>query len=117
MIDTLKQTFFEEGIPFTWVMENQETKRVYEKNDGTAKLCTCDSSKGLDFQAVFIVNANNLPFSLEEYKDREAALMYIGMTRAIEYLMISYSGESQYTKYFDQLLEQRTESGKVSINE
>lgn len=71
------------------------------------KLSTFDSSKGLDFQAVFIVNADNTPFALEEDKNREAALMYIGMTRAIEYLMISYSGDSEYTTYFDNLLEEK----------
>lgn len=107
IVDTLKKAFEEQGIPYTWVTENQDSKRLYQKDDGTVKLSTFDSSKGLDFQAVFIVNADNTPFALEEDKNREAALMYIGMTRAIEYLMISYSGESEYTRYFEKVLEAR----------
>ncbi|RSL30543.1 nuclease [Salibacterium salarium] len=97
----------EADIPFQWITENAESKRSYEKEDGKAKISTIDSSKGLDFQAVFIVNIDNMPFALEEDKTREAALLYIGMTRAIEYLMISYSDESEYTKYFDEVVEQR----------
>ncbi|NGP46763.1 AAA family ATPase [Bacillaceae bacterium SIJ1] len=118
VIDTLKNTFKKYEIPYTWVTESQESKRIYQKNDGTLKICTFDSSKGLDFQAVFIVNADNTPFALEKDKSREAARMYIGMTRAIEYLMISYSGDSEYTAYFDHILERRRmaeeEQGLVS---
>ncbi|TKD72219.1 3'-5' exonuclease [Pseudalkalibacillus hwajinpoensis] len=115
IVDTLKRAFEEQGIPVTWVTENQESKRVYQKDDGTVKLSTFDSSKGLDFQAVFIVNADNMPFALEEDKNREAALMYIGMTRAIEYLMISYSGESEYTKYFEKLLEEKEKRTRLEV--
>lgn len=114
IVETLKKVFDEQSIPYTWVTENQESKRLYQKDDGTVKLSTFDSSKGLDFQAVFIVNADNMPFALEEDKNREAALMYIGMTRAIEYLMISYSGESEYTKYFEKLLTEKKRGRKVS---
>ena len=67
------------------------------------KISTIDSSKGLDFQAVIIVNIDNMPFALEDDKEREASLLYIGMTRAKEYLCLSYSGESEYTKYFDEI--------------
>lgn len=107
IVNTLKSTLKQHQIPYTWVTESQESKRTYRKNDGSVKISTFDSSKGLDFQAVFIVNADNTPFALEEDKNREAALMYIGMTRAIEHLMISYSGESAYTTYFDHILETR----------
>jgi len=112
VIGTLQQIFKDMDIPFTWITENQESKRVYKKEDGTAKISTIDSSKGMDFQAVFMVNADNMPFALEEDENREVALMYIGMTRAIEYLTISYAGESKFTKYFDEVLEKRKDSGE-----
>ena len=44
-----------------------------------------------------------MPFELEKDKDREVSLMYIGMTRAKEYLCISYSGISEFTSYFDEM--------------
>ncbi|KGX91717.1 3'-5' exonuclease [Pontibacillus marinus] len=112
VIGTIKRIFEEMDIPFTWITENQETKRLYKKEDGTAKISTIDSSKGMDFQAVFMVNADNMPFALEEDENREVALMYIGMTRAIEYLTISYSGESKFTEYFDEVVEKRKQIGE-----
>ena len=65
--------------------------------------------KDLDFQAVFIVNVDSMPFPLEDDKEREVSLLYIGMTRAKEYLCLSYSGESKFTRYLDEVLEERKE--------
>ncbi|WP_153730441.1 3'-5' exonuclease [Sporosarcina obsidiansis] len=106
-IAILKQSLEEEGIHHYWIAENSESKRNFQKEQETVKISTIESSKGLDFQAVFIVNANNIPFALEEDIEREASLLYIGMTRAKEYLCISYSGDSVFTKYFDEILEER----------
>jgi hypothetical protein len=36
--------------------------------------------------------------------------LYIGMTRAKEYLCLSYSGESEFTQYLDQIRVERIES-------
>ncbi|WP_261177963.1 3'-5' exonuclease [Anaerobacillus sp. CMMVII] len=66
-----------------------------------------DSSKGLDFQAVFVVNLDNMPFPLEENKEREVSLLYIAMTRANEYLCVSYTGASEFTAYFEKIKEDR----------
>ncbi len=93
--------------------ESSETKHQYEKDDGKVKISTIDSSKGLDFQAVFIVNVDNMPFPLEEDKEREASLLYIAMTRAQNYLTVSYSNELEFTDYFDRVLEEREETKKV----
>ncbi|KGX90212.1 nuclease [Pontibacillus halophilus JSM 076056 = DSM 19796] len=103
VVDTIQQTFKEMDIPSTWITESFASKRAYKKDDGTAKISTIDSSKGMDFQAVFMLNVDNMPFALEKDEKREVALMYIGMTRAIEYLTISYSAESKFTRYFDEI--------------
>ena len=82
------------------------------------KISTIDSSKGLDYQAVFIVNVDSMPFPLEEDEEREVSLLYIGMTRAKEYLCLSYSGESKFTKYLDEILAARNldKNKKSEIN-
>ncbi|MBY0121470.1 nuclease-related domain-containing DEAD/DEAH box helicase [Bacillus sp. S/N-304-OC-R1] len=102
-IDVLKRALDQEGIRYYWLTENSESKRKFEREEDSVKISTIDSSKGLDFQAVFIVNIDNMPFALEDDKEREASLLYIGMTRAKEFLCLSYSGESDYTKYFDEI--------------
>ncbi|AGK53643.1 DEAD/DEAH box helicase [Bacillus sp. 1NLA3E] len=109
IVDIIKRTLNESAIPFYWITENDVSKRSFDKEDGKVKISTIDSSKGLDFQAVFIVNVDSMPFPLEEDKEREVSLLYIGMTRAKEYLCLSYSGESEYTIYLDRMLEERTQ--------
>ncbi|AXH98285.1 nuclease [Sporosarcina sp. PTS2304] len=114
-ISHLKRALEGEGIPYYWIAENSDSKRNYKKDQETVKISTIESSKGLDFQAVFIVNANNIPFTLVDDVEREASLLYIGMTRAKEYLWISYSGHSDFTAYFDGILEERNKEQSLSI--
>ncbi|WP_027410028.1 3'-5' exonuclease [Anoxybacteroides tepidamans] len=116
VIDIIKRALEKEQLPFYWITENDDSKRSFEKEDGKVKISTIDSSKGLDYQAVFIVNVDSMPFPLEEDKEREVSLLYIGMTRAKEYLCLSYSGESEFTQYFDAILREREES-KLSVQE
>ena len=73
----------------------------YRKNDLAVKISTIESSKGLEFKVVFICNVNNCPLFLEKEIEREVSLLYIGMTRAVEKLYLTYSGESAFTKYFE----------------
>lgn len=85
-------------LPYDWISENDETKRTFKREENRIKISTIDSSKGLDFQAVFIVyvdsmrdrcirnfcgryvfivNVDSMPFPLEEDKEREVPLLYI----------------------------------------
>lgn len=107
IIDTIKKALQDEGLPYYWITENDVAKRSYEKEDGKIKISTIDSSKGLDFRAVFIVNIESMPFPLVDNKEREVSLFYIGMTRAQEYLCLSYSGESEFTQYLDEVVQER----------
>jgi len=107
IIDIIQRSLREEGLPYFWITENDVSKRSYAKDDGKVKISTIDSSKGLDFRAVFIVNVDSMPFPLEENKEREVSLLYIGMTRAKEYLCLSYSGESEFTQYLDSVNQER----------
>ncbi|WP_040209138.1 3'-5' exonuclease [Neobacillus jeddahensis] len=107
IIDIIRRSLEESSLPFYWITENDVSKRSFKKDDGKVKISTIDSSKGLDFQAVFIVNIDSMPFPLEDDKEREVSLFYIGMTRAKEYLCLSYSAESEFTQYLDQILQKR----------
>ncbi|RPF53922.1 3'-5' exonuclease [Aquisalibacillus elongatus] len=102
-IGTIQHTLKQQDIPHYWISQDPESKRNYVKNDNQVKISTIESSKGLDFQAVFIVNVDNMPFFLQEDENREAALLYIAMTRAHKYLSLSYSGESKFTEYLDEI--------------
>ena len=88
IIDMIKHTLKQYNIDFYWITENDQSKRSFEKEDGKVKISTIDSSKGLDYQAVFIVNVDSMPFPLEDDEEREVSLLYIGMTRAKDYLCL-----------------------------
>lgn len=100
-IQLIKQELLKNNIPIYWITEDSESKREYNPEDNSIKLSTLDSAKGLDFRVVFIVNIDSLPFYLEESEAIEASRLYIGMTRSTEWLFLSYSGQSKFTKYLD----------------
>lgn len=112
-IAVLQQELQENGIPYYWLTQSAVTKRNFDRYSESVKISTIDSSKGLDFQAVFIVNVDNMPYKLEEDKEREASLLYIGMTRAKQYLWLSYSGLSEYTSYFEELKLQNEQQATI----
>ena len=113
----LQQKLREINIPYYWIAESADSKRAFERNEESVKISTIDSSKGLDFQVVFIVNLDNTPWYLEEDLEQEASRLYIGMTRAKQYLCLSYSGDSAYTQYFDEIvLTRRTIDNKDSYS-
>ncbi|MGP4071056.1 3'-5' exonuclease [Piscibacillus sp. B03] len=114
-IGTIQHTLKQQDIPHYWISENPESKRNYVKNDQQVKISTIESSKGLDFQAVFIVNVDNMPFFLEEDENREASLLYIAMTRAHKYLSLSYSGESKFTEYLDEIKDEMKKEKRDSV--
>jgi hypothetical protein len=45
--------------------------------------------------------------SKKKIKNGKLPLLYIDMTRAKEYLCLSYSGESEFTEYFERIREER----------
>lgn len=100
-ISAIQSAFQTKNIPYNWITENGATKHKFNPEEETVKICSLDSSKGLDFHSVFIVKADLMPLKYEEDQEKEVSLMYIGMTRAKEYLSISYSGVSSFTQYFE----------------
>ncbi len=104
-VEPIQSVFKKRGIPYYWVTESPQTKRNFRMQEESIKICTLDSAKGLDFQAVFIVNVDSMPFYLEKNQDRETALLYIGMTRALDWLFLTYTGQSIFTDFLDQYRE------------
>jgi superfamily I DNA/RNA helicase len=112
-IDAIRKELQHRGLPFYWITENAESKRWFDRSSEAIKISTIDSAKGLDFRAVFIVNIESMPFPLEEEEEREVSLLYIAMTRALERLYLTYSGDSKFTLYLDDVLRKRLEQGNA----
>jgi hypothetical protein len=98
-MEVIRQALSREGIPFYWLTESKQSKRGFAPQENQVTVSTINSSKGLDYEAVFVVNLERLPLPLEENSDREVALLYIAMTRAKTYLSLTWSGDSVFTRW------------------
>lgn len=92
----VKEKFEQLKIPYS-VISRQEV----DFDNNTVKLLTMHSIKGLEFKVVFIVGLNKGIMPLVSYQDlddeniqesNERKLLYVGMTRASEFLYMSSSG-------------------------
>ncbi len=107
---------------FTHMEEyREELKRQAAENRSSHRdsieIATMHSSKGLEFEAVFIIDANEgitphkkavLPADIEE----ERRLFYVAMTRAKSYLYIfsareRYNKTSQRSRFIDEILQSK----------
>jgi superfamily I DNA/RNA helicase len=70
-IDIILSKLKEYNVPCRWTTESSRVKINFSKDNPTVKISTIESSKGLDFQAVFIVNIDNMPFTLVNDTIRE----------------------------------------------
>jgi len=79
-------------IPCHWLKTNTE-KRHYRPNNNAVTLLTRQSSKGLEFHTVILCGIGALKNDRDSVS-RETRLLYIGMTRARQQLLVTGSGES-----------------------
>ena len=59
------------------------------------KLLTFHSSKGLEFPVVFIAFLESMPYLRDDIPG-EAKLLYVGMTRAMDRLLLTHHGDSRF---------------------
>jgi ATP-dependent exoDNAse (exonuclease V) beta subunit len=72
---------------------NQPGFRSFDWAEPSVKLITLHSAKGLEFPLVFIAGLDSMPF-MNEPMDEEVRLLYVGMTRATQQLVLSTAGPS-----------------------
>jgi hypothetical protein len=94
-IQAILNALEEAGIEYEWITRNQESKRRFELASAKVKVSTIHSAKGLDFAAVAVVGLSLLPSSIEQ-TEVERKLVYVGLTRARNQLLITYCKNSQF---------------------
>lgn len=88
------------GIPYT---SNKDNNTDLFSDVPSVKLITMHSSKGLEFEHVFVARINKIP---EQDSDKHARLLYVAMTRAIENLTLTYHQESPFTEQIQRAIQQ-----------
>lgn len=85
----------EDRCPAVWLSESSASRRKIGAPG--VKILTAHAAKGLQFKAVVFVFANECPAHFADTtEDAERRLFYVAMTRAEDYLAVSYSGPSKF---------------------
>ena len=84
------------GIPHTWLASKQY-KSTYNPGNEQVTVLTIHSSKGLEFPRVIMLGIGQLNDS-EARQAKNARLLYVGMTRAQECLLITTSAKNAFSR-------------------
>lgn len=85
------------GIPTTWVSQDVRSKEMYDITTDRVSLISIHSSKGLDFDIVYLVGIDHIR-TAGDPKDDLISLVYVAMTRARYRLVIPYVEETEIIK-------------------
>ena len=94
-----------QGIPVDWLQESKAS-RHYRSDEDSVKVITLHSSKGLEFPVVAIPGLGFLPYEDSDLQD-EVRLMYVGMTRAMDRLIMTFHRNSDFVGRMTDVLEKR----------
>ncbi|MEJ1355626.1 MAG: 3'-5' exonuclease [Candidatus Sedimenticola sp. (ex Thyasira tokunagai)] len=84
------------GIPHL-LLDNKKSKSAYDPGSDLVSVLTIHSSKGLEFPRVIMLGIGQLADKEERQQD-SARLLYVGMTRAQECLLVSTSTENAFSR-------------------
>ncbi len=85
--DAIASALDEAAIPHE-ALASRRKRSAFDANTETVKVLTMHSSKGLEFRAVAIPGINRMPLK-DEDPTEEARVLYVGMTRAMDHLLIT----------------------------
>ncbi len=83
-------------LPVEWLQESGRGRRFSPDTD-SIKLMTLHSSKGLEFPIVAIAGLGFMPYQEDEVME-DTRLLYVGMTRAVEKLILTAHRSSDFVK-------------------
>ncbi|WP_421706292.1 3'-5' exonuclease [Alloalcanivorax xenomutans] len=90
--ETLQRALKAVDIPNAWLKSTAD-KKAYDANAENVALLTRQSSKGLEFDTVVLAGLGGLKDD-EENLENEVRLLYVGMTRARQQLLLTGSGKN-----------------------
>jgi len=109
MAEIISGYFKKHEMAIEWVNQDSHS-RTYKPAAPSIKLVTMHSSKGLEFPIILIPGIGRMPDS-NQSPEEEARLLYVGMTRSIDQLVMTCDRSSE----FAQRLEAAIEKVRVSV--
>ncbi len=89
LIEDLVDQLNKAGIACQWITYDNVAKSEFMWSDNCVKISTVHSAKGMDAPFVIVLGAE----TFDSADTDETKLMYVGLTRAREYLLVLYSGD------------------------
>jgi hypothetical protein len=88
-----------EHVAVSWVSnENDPAGGVRSLARPGVRLMTIHAAKGLEFPAAIVTAVDQLPSPFDPDERRDANLLYVGLTRALEHLVVTWAGRSAFTE-------------------
>jgi superfamily I DNA/RNA helicase len=84
-----------ESFKVTWISNENDVSRAMTQPG--LRLMTIHSAKGLEFPAVIVSSLDLLSNPNEPDQRREGNLLYVGLTRAMDHLVATWTGRSDFT--------------------
>lgn len=103
MAREISDRFKQAQVPLEWINQNEDS-RFFNPAEPSIKLVTMHSSKGLEFPIVLIPGVGRMPMS-DVPPEEEARLLYVGMTRAIDQLVITCDCSSLFVQRLEAMLD------------
>jgi superfamily I DNA/RNA helicase len=88
--EALEAELLARNIPVEWVARDFASKAAYDISRSRLTLSTIHSAKGMDFHTVILLGAESLSTRAGRDRERAAALLFTGVTRARERLVLPY---------------------------
>lgn len=92
----MTQKFKDASIPYSW-LASKKHKSSYDSSENKVTVVTIHSSKGLEFSRVVIIGVGQMKDKNEDAM-ANARLLYVGMTRAQQCLLVTCSNENEFTR-------------------
>jgi superfamily I DNA/RNA helicase len=94
--EAVTKVLSESGLDHRY-LKNAYQKKQYSASDDKVTVLTRQSSKGLEFKTVILAGLGTLKVAEKDQAD-EVRLLYVGMTRAREKLLVTSSKANFYTE-------------------
>src|SRR5262249_37112566 len=88
--EALEKELKKGGLPAEWVSRDFASKSSYDVSRPRLCISTIHSAKGMDFHTVFLIGAESLPVRAGRSREKAEALLFTGITRARERLILPY---------------------------
>ena len=88
--EALERELKKRGLPAEWVSRDFASKSSFDVSRARLSISTIHSAKGMDFHTVILIGAESLPVRAGRSREKAEALLFTGITRARERLILPY---------------------------